>query len=124
MSMFIRIRGRYGSTIGISLTNVKYPEDIKRLVTKVNDMNYNPYLGKYDELVAYKVSASGDTSTIIKCKHEYSAFPPHDINTEEEVFSYTPTPESDSILVYESGKFKSYRDLEDLLRYYDSIEKL
>lgn len=122
--MFIKVskKGQLGSTIG--LTNVESSEDVKRLVTKVNDMNYNPYLGKYDEYVAYKVSASKGTSTITKCKHEYSALPPYDINTEEDVLS-SYTPESDgNILVYESGNFKSYRNLEDLFQYYDSVERL
>lgn len=119
--MFIQVLGQYGSTIG--LTNVESSEDVKRLVTKVNDMNYNPYLGKYNEYVVYKVSASKGTSTITKCKHKYSALPPYDINTEEDVFSYTP--ESDgNILVYELGKFKSYRDLEDLLKYNYSVKRL
>lgn len=122
--MFIKVskKNQWGSTIG--LTNVESFEDVKRLVIKVNDMNDDPYLGKMDEHIAYKVSASGGTSTITKCKHRYSAFPPYDINTEEDVLS-SYTPESDgNILVYESGKFKSYRDLEDLFEYYDSVERL
>lgn len=117
MSMFIHVRK--GFTVGIGLTDVSSIEDIKLLVARVNELiSDNP-----SELTRYEVSTSEGKVIITKCENSSSKLPAHGTITESYEFSYTPVSDEYITLIYDYEKFRSFKNLNEVLSYYDTVSR-